>query len=337
MGKHTKLLIQYRNGRLPDGLEGLLDNADETDLRVLIALLMAADGDGIAATLELGERLGLGQPEVDASLKFWRGAGVLKPLPKSGKETSAPAEKKEKTESKITEQPKKTAHRGGALERSGVGDPYTSAELAELIERRQISAQFIDEAQRVMGKVFRSYDTGILVGIVDRLGFEEAAVLAILAYVVHKEKRTMRYAEQVAMSLYDAGITETADVLDRISRMERSGEVIAKIKALFGIGERELTTTEKRIFSTWTEKFAYDMDVIRLAYEITVDTIQKPVPKYANSILEAWYAEGLRTAEEVRRHVEGQKQEKKNGTTEKTYDVQDFFEATLQRSYEDLK
>lgn len=327
MSKSSKLTIQYRNGRLPEHLGELLVNADETDLRVLIAAQMLADENGVVETGELASVLSLSEGEVSASLKFWRGAGVL-----------AAASSKKKTAATLEKTPEKapTAHRAGAIEQSGNLPSYTTSELADLIEQRRVSAEFIDEAQRVMGKVFRTYDTGVLVGIVDRLGFEEAAVLAMLAYIVQKGKKTLRYAEQMAISFYDEGITDTADVLERLGRMERSGEVIGKIRVLYGATGRELTTSEKRLFTAWSEKLAYDIDVIRMAYDITVDAIQKPVPKYTNSILEAWYAQGLRTADEVRSYLDAEKKKKDSGASEKSYDIDEFIEAALKRSYEEM-
>lgn len=331
MGKVTKVTIKYKDGNLPAGLSDLFDNADKTDLRILAAVLMLAGAENsVASVTELPALLGLEQSEVDASLKFWRGAGLLgNAKSDTAKQTKL---KKECTPTAASS----TAHRNGVLERSGTLENYSSAELAELMEKRRVSAQFIDEAQRILGKVFRTYDTGILVGIVDQLGFEEEAVLAILSYIAGRGKKTLRYAEQVAMGLHDAGITETTAVLERINRMERSGEVIAKIRVLFGASGRELTATEKRLFTTWTETYAYDTDVIRLAYDITVDTIQKPAPKYTNSILEKWYAEGLRTADDVGRYLQEQ-QEMKQGaqTAAKSYDIDDFFEAALQRSFDE--
>lgn len=335
MGKTTKLSIQYRNGKLPANLDDLLSNADETDLKILVGVLMLADEGGVCPVAELPKLLGLEQTEVDAALKFWRGAGVLgvAKTARSGKaeKPSAPTSSQEETSVHTT------AHRNGALERTASLENYSSSELATLMENRRVSAQFIDEAQRILGKIFRTYDTGILVGIVDQLGFEEEAVLAILTYVAARGKKTLRYAEQLALSLYDAGITDTVSVMERISRMERSGEVIQKIKTLFGVGSRELTTSEKRLFTVWTEEFDYDIEVVRMAYDITVDHTGKAVPKYTNSILERWHAEGLRTAADVQAYVERQKAEKAGGTVAKSYDVEDFFEAALQRSYEELK
>ena len=337
MGKLTKLQICYERGSLSDQMVSLLIEADEGDLRVLSALLLLADKQtGIVSVADLPSVLNLSQAEVDASIKFWRGAGVV----------SAASEKQSKTEvtpqvagSKVapTAIPKQTAHRGGALERSSTLTGYTSAELAELMEKRRVSAGFIDEAQQITGKIFRTYDTGILVGIVDQLGFEEEAVLAILAYCVRRGKKTLRYTEQVAMAMYDEGFTDTQSVMDRISRIERSGETISKIRVLFGASDREMTATEKKLFTLWTEKYDYGMDVIRMAYDITVDTIQKPVPKYTNSILEKWHTENLHTAEDVKAYIDRSKADRGDGVTGKSYDVEDFFEAALQRSYENLQ
>ena len=200
-----------------------------------------------------------------------------------------------------------------------------------------MSAEFIDEAQRVFGKTFNSYDTGIVVGLVDQLGFEEEAVLAILSYVTRIGKRGVRYTEKVALGFYDDGYTRTREVVERIELIERSKSVIGKVKQLFGIGDRELSRTEKTLFEKWTQKFGYDIDVIRAAYDITVDRTQKPLPKYADSILEGWNAAGLRTLEDVQKHEE----ERKNATdatkSEKSYDLDDFFTAALNRSFEDMK
>ena len=335
MGKASKIEIKYRDGGLPEGLGDVLRNADETDLRILVAVQMLADREtGVASIADLPELLGLERSEVDASVKFWRGAGVLSLASESKRETvrKETASKQENVQTP----PQPDAHRGGAVMRTGSLTGYSTAELAELMEKRESSAQFVDTAQRIMGKMFRKYDTEILMGIVDQLGFEEAAVLQILSYAKQKGKTTLRYVEQMSIALYDEGITETHAVIERVNRMERAGEVVAKIRTMFGIGDRELTASEKKLFTAWTEKYAYELDVIRMAYDITVDSIQKPVPKYTNSILEKWYAEGLRSAEDVARYLEKPKPTDA-GAVEKSYDVDDFFEAALQRSYENLE
>ncbi len=327
----TKVTLKYINGNIPENLAELLSNADEQDMRILIALMMAADENGeVNAEFSLSDTLGLEKPEVDASLKFWRGAGVI-----SSARVGAKSAKPKAEQTSVTAP---SAHRGGAVEKSTGVSPYATDELAALFEKRRVTAQFIDEAQRVVGRTFNSYDTGIVAGLVDQLGFEEEAVLAMLAYVTRIGKKGLRYSEKLALSFYDEGITTAAAVVERIALIEHSSEVISKIKQLFGIGARELSKTEKTLFEKWTQKFGYGIEVIRVAYDITVDATQKPLPKYADAILEKWHAEGLRTEDEVLAFENKSKQERE-GTSggDKSYELDDFFEAALKRSLEDLK
>ncbi|MBE6546600.1 MAG: DnaD domain protein [Ruminococcaceae bacterium] len=320
---------------IPEAAGELLKQADENDLRALALLLLSGDGEGGLSAAELAAALDMEESEADASLKFWRGAGLVRQG--SGKRAGKPATKAEPKKEPEAQRPAAVSkHREGVTERSDGLGSYSTAELAAVMEQRAGSAQFIDEAQRIMGRMFRTYDVGILMGLVDQLGFDEAAVLTILSYIVSKGKTTLRYAERLALALYDEGLTDTAAVMERISRMERSGEVIERIRTLFGMGQRALTATEKKLFGTWTEVYGYDMDVIRLAYDITVDTIQKPAPKYTNSILEKWYTEGLHTPEEVQSYLDAERAKKEGDRIAKSYDVEDFFEAALKRSMEEL-
>ena len=337
MGKATKqTLLLYQNGRFPERLDEILASADENDLHILIALQMAADKDGtIDPSLDLSALLGLEKPEIDASLKFWRGAGLLgvAKAKNADKPKKVEAEKKP-TEEKVTGTVP-TAHRNGVVAHRGVVG-YETAELADLLEKRSALASFVTEAQRVLGKTINYYDTSIVVGLVDQLGFDEEAVLAILAYAVRLKRATVRYAEKIALNLYDEGYTATEDVVARIHALEQTAETISQLRSLFGIGSRALSSTEKKLFSQWVDTFGFDMDVIRMAYDITIDAIHVPVPKYAGSILEKWHTEGLRTARDIEEFERAKKDATGKGDVKKSYDVDDFFEASLKRSYEEF-
>lgn len=324
----AKISLKYKNGQVPENIGELLANADEHDLRILVALMLASDENGVVEDISLGDMLGLEKPEIDASLKFWRGAGFIG----TQRATKAATEAK-KSEAKAEI---KTAHRDGAVEKSSGVSQYTTSELATLLEKRRGLSQFIDEAQRVSGMTFNSYDIGILVGLIDQFGFEEEAILHILSYLTGIGKKGVRKAEKLAIRFYDDGITTSSGVAERIALIERSSETVHKIKQLFGIGSRELSKTEKTLFDKWTQTYAYDIDVIRMAYDITVDRTQKPLPKYAGSILENWHSEGLRTVADITAYEQSKKQGASTEDSAKSYDLDDFFEAALRRSLEDL-
>lgn len=347
MGKTAKTVILYRNGNLPERLSEILGNADENDLRILLTLMMAADEEGtVDAHTALEDILELDAAEVNASLKFWRGAGLIgsaKTLAsrkskgnENTEDTKKNTEKENDTSDKGGKAAQTTAHKGGAVSHSSIM-AYESAELAEILENRKSLTLFVNEAQRVLGKTINYYDTSLLVGIIDQLGFEEEAVLAILAYAVRLKHATVRYAEKIALNFYDEGIVDSEAVIAKISKIEEAAETITQIRSLFGMGNRGLSTSERKLFTSWSERLGYGIDVIRLAYDITIDTIHEPAPKYTNTILERWFSEGLHTAADIEEYIKSQKAMQSGSKGhEKSYDVDDFFEASLKRSYEEF-
>ena len=331
----SKKKIEYINGNIPENIDEILSKADEQDLKILALLLMGADGNGeIDESFSVEEKLGLSKPEVDASLKFWKGAGVVGTVRSSKKKAT---EKKLETSNegaaavKVLE-----AHRNGIVE-SGDADNYGSVELATLIQKRVVSACFVDEAQKVFGKSFNQYDSGIVVGLVDRYDFEEEAVLMILAYVRKLGKKGVKYAEKFAISLYDDGITTTHDVVARIDAIEQTKENLFKIKKMYGFGSRDLTKAEKELFEKWLNTYGYSEEIIRIAFDMTVNAIQRPVPKYTDKILEKWYGQGLRTKEDIEAFEKNKKDTKADTDPQKSYEIDDFFAAALNRSLKDLK
>ena len=72
-----------------------------------------------------------------------------------------------------------------------------------------------------------------------------------------------------------------------------------------------------------------ELDMIKKAYEITVDSTNGASLAYANAILERWNSEGIRTPEQA----DAEKQEKQAAAKNGSFDTDSFFEAALQRSF----
>ena len=328
----AKKKINYINGNIPDDISELLSKADDQELKILTLLLMAANENGeFDDSQEFEKMLGISKSELDYAINFWRGAGVI---------GSARAQKKKTAEEPASTLPKvETAHRNGAVESNGV-EGYTSTELVALLQSRNNLASFIDEAQQVFGKTFSQKDIEIVIGLVDQYGFEEEAMLELLAYVRRLEKKGVKYVEKVAIGFYDDGITTASEVSKKISLIERSKEEVYRIQQIFGFGARSLSKAEQTLFEKWVQVYSYGIDVIKFAYDMMIDAIQRPVPKYADKIIEKWHCEGLRTFAEVEAYEKNKKdgsQGSSGGETQKSYDLDDFFEAAIQRSFRDLK
>ena len=314
---------------IPAAAVETVSRAGAIDLKVLVSV--CASG-GSVDIKKLAKQLSCGEDDVKESLSFWRGAGVIELH--DGKDASAevsadmaessPEVKTvavDKNIEVVTPAPKKLS---GADELP----KYTSEELSNILEKRQETAALIDECQRIMGKVFNLKEINVLMGLVDYLEFDCEYIMMLLTYCVSLGKKTMHYAEKLAFALYDAGITTGEMLAEELRRRESAADAEGKIRSLFGVGERAFTTKEKKFISAWINDMGYSVEIIEKAYEVTADATGKGSFPYANSVLERWFASGLRTLAEIEESY------KKGGDAPATgsFDTDSFFEAAVKRS-----
>jgi DnaD/phage-associated family protein len=318
-----KLCFTYGNDALmlPVQVVQHVDKANKKDIKVLLTLAAEpmARVDLATGCRIVAERLALSEREVDAAIAFWRGAGVISALDEGDVAAAA---------APVTPEPQQQTTEPRVIADGGL-PAYSSTELSGLLERRRELASLVDECQRVFGKIFNTREVSQIAGMVDYLGFEGDYILSLLSHCVRMEKKSLRYAEKMALSLHDEGITECAVLEERLQRIELMASSMGKIRAMFGLASRALTAKEKSMVERWVCQMQYGDDVLRLAYETTVNAINKPSIPYANTILERWYAEGYRTMADVEKALAEYRRKK----TEGSFDVDDFFEAALKRTY----
>ena len=329
-----KYQLHYGDGeiRLPAAVLSRLDDADADALKVL--LVLAAEENPTKEAI--AEKAGCDLDAVTDALGFWRGAGILtaasgekkkkKSAPKAA-DTAAPAETPTPVvvDSAAPIKPAATTQ----LPR------YNTEELVTLLESRRELSALVDECSRVLGKVLNTHETGLLLGMVDYLNIDGEYLLLLLAHCAKAGKKSVRYAEQMAISLYDEGITTSATLQECLKQKEALAQSESKIRTLFGMSSRALTTKERKLITAWLSTYQFDMDVITLAYEMTVDAIGKSSIPYTNSILERWAVAGLRTLEEIQKAEEARTAPKAPTAPGNSFDTDDFFDAALKRSFGD--
>ena len=323
-----KYKINYgsRVAVMPEGAIESLARAGEADLRVLVALCYYG---GRADMKKLSKKTSCSEEQIRESLSFWRGAGVIEQG--DVKETaeaveSAPVSVEKEMPAVAEEKPVAAPKK---LRGTDELPRYTSDELADLLEKRADTAALIDECQRIMGKVFNIKEINVLMGLVDYLELDFEYIMMLLTYCVSLGKKTLHYAEKLAFALYDAGITTGEMLAEELRRRESASDAEGNIRRLFGVGERAFTTKEKKFISAWINDMGYSIEIIEKAYEVTADATGKGSFPYANTVLERWFAAGLRTLEEIEDSY-------KSGNTDKpingSFDTDSFFEAAVRRS-----
>ncbi len=324
-----KYIINYGSkvAVVPEKALEVSARAGATELKVLLGLCSCG---GSVDIKKLARSLSCSEDDVKSALAFWRGAGVIELGDSKEAVSDEPAAETavafRKSEEKSTEVPRETAKK---LRRTDELPQYTSDQLSDILEQRKETATLIDECQHIMGKVFNVKEINVLMGLVDYLELDCEYIMMLLTYCVSLGKKTLHYAEKLAFALYDAGITTAEQLSAELRRRELASDAEGKIRTLFGVGERAFTTKEKKFISAWINDMNYSIEIIEKAYEVTADATGKGSFPYANTVLERWNAEGLRTLEEIEASY------KKSGSESPSvgsFDTDSFFEAAVRRS-----
>ena len=61
----------------------------------------------------------------------------------------------------------------------------------------------------------------------------------------------------------------------------------------------KFTAKQREYIKTWTGEWGFDVEMVMLAYEITVNKLNEPSFPYMNSILNRWSTAGASTKEDV--------------------------------------
>ena len=324
-----KITPIYKNKILclpAEAVSSRLTSATADELRVLLSVLSDPEFD-------LGERaksLDLTENAVTRALSSWVEAGAIlvsaEPSPEVKNEETAPAP--------VTEQitmDGKPAPRRKTLTRSTLPH-YSSEELADAVERGDGCAELIDTCQQVMGRIFNTSETAVIVGLLDYLKLPQDYVLLLCSHAASMEKTSVRYLEKMAIDLHDRGITTYDALEEELKRVEKRTDLESYVRDLFGIGRRAFIKKEKTFIDTWANTFRFSREMIAKAYEVTVSNTQGPSMDYANRVLENWYAAGYASPEEVDAAQAERKGQKAmpEGTS---FSTDEFFEAALLRSY----
>ncbi len=322
-------------GAFPKSALDVIKRAGEAELKVLLCICAY---EGNSDEKKLSRLSGQDAEKVREALSFWRGAGVIENADNTADEQGETEKGNGDFSNAAEDVIIRDKEAKKKLSRSDELPSYTSDQLSNIIETRPEIATLINECQNIFGKVFNIHEINRLVGLFDYLSLDFEYIMMLLTYCVSIDKKTLHYAEKLAFGLYDAGICTSSELSEELRRRELSAAAEGKIRALFGIGARAFTSKEKKFIAKWTGEYNYGIDIIEKAYEVTADATGNASFAYANSVIERWYAEGMRTLEEIDESYKsgdtGKKGEALSNQKDSTFS-DDFFDAAVRRALGD--
>lgn len=310
-----KITVKYSGGiiNLPDTVVSHLSEAGEAELKVILGISAFSShfGDFDRALPLLSEKLELSLNEITGALKFWQGAGVLS--------IEGTVDASENAISAVST-------------RTNEAPSYTGEQILRMVDGNPGFKTLADCAQGVLGKHFTQVDYSSLLKFKEFYGFSDEYILMLLQHCVECKNTGWSYIRKLASDLYDLGIDTYEKLESHLASRRDKQSLEYKVRKLFGVGYREFTKRERTCFDRWVE-LKISFDLIQRAYEYAIDANKGTGWKYITKILENWHIKGAKTvadAEELlSNHV--------SKLSMSTFDADEFFEAALRRSNEQLK
>ncbi len=293
-------------------------DASREELSVLL-VLMSGRSFPIA---ELAELSGVTEEEAEDAVRHWSSLGLFE----YDEIDEAQTENEFLTES-VTKK---------YLSSSDSLPNYNTDETARFLEHNRKVKHLLDACQRIMGKIFNTADSNIVIGLIDYLSLSPEYVRLLVSWCADNDRKSMRYVEKLALGLHDDGVVSYDQLDSHLRSLTAARSAEGELRKMLGIGARALTSRETKTFRKWTGEWAFPMDVIRFAYEITADKTGSASLQFMNSILEGWHSAGVKTLEDARKAEEERKVSpagSQNASSAGSFDTDEFFTAALKRSY----
>lgn len=296
----------------------------ESQLKVL--LLALRDAPNPVDIQYIGKRLGLTPTQVSDGLEYWQLAGVF-----TQGEPAAPGKQALREETAPAPQPTPQSTVTDRVEGSGGQEivtihsrgKLTPSQINEISRKDPKLPWLLGELQNLLARPLSPSESETVVYLYTYLQLSPDYMLMAVEYCKCIGKTNMRYIEKLITGWVDSGVDTHDKAEKQICELTRRAGNEGLIRSLFGIGDRELSAKEKNFINTWFGEYGFDTELIKLAYEKTVDNTGKVAFPYLHKILSQWQAHGVRTVEEAQREMSGGKPPRK-GEGDASFDLRDI-------------
>lgn len=128
-------------------------------------------------------------------------------------------------------------------------------------------------------------------------GYDDETLLAIAKYCFKSGIRTLNGMASVIDKLYKNGVTTLVSLDEYLQVIAIKDDLIREILNACGI-DRKVTSNDRQLYKTWTEKWAMPQNVIAFAAEKSAGT-NAPMA-YINRVLSDYKQHGIITLEQAR-------------------------------------
>ena len=196
-----------------------------------------------------------------------------------------------------------TEKNGSYLLGSGyAGDDSESYSISYVIKRKETDknlSEMLIRAESLMGKTFSTGEIIKLFTLHERDGMDYDIILLMIAYCINIGKKGMSAIENTGAHWIKIGIDTHEKAENFIKTALERHDVKNQLSRIVGAGTRALTAAENKNFDIWLNEYGFTLDLIKLAYDKTIDNTGVYKNSYMNSILKKWHESGIKTESDI--------------------------------------
>lgn len=306
--------------------------AGSVQLKVLLWVLRHA-GEPFE-TEDISAALGIDRADVGDAMLYWQETGVIA---ESGG-TLAPPEADaslEKPESFATlaqpEAATKTAEEPEPKHRvlTRPQKPDNEFVAKRMSESTEIAC-LMQSAQEILGRLISNGESATLLMIHDDFGLPSDVIIMLLQYAASIGRSNMRYIEKTAMNWADEEIITHEKAEERLRQLSENQKAWRTVEQSVGMPHRSPSQTEEACARSWVVEWSFTPEMIREAYDRSVDSIGKFKASYMNKILERWHKSGITTPEEAMQDKMDRSAARKGGKEKDlTFDIDEYERTSI--------
>lgn len=196
------------------------------------------------------------------------------------------------------------------------------AEIAGIMKDSSDISELFKTAESCLGTLTHVQQNS-LIWMYSYLGLKKEVIITLIAYCVSIEKTNAGYIEKIACSWSENEINTLDAAQNEVTRMKNSREYSGKIMRTFEMNHRP-TSKQEEYINQW-KNIGFNIELIRYAYEKTVEQINKLSFAYINKILLSWRDSGYTTVTHVKNAEDDYQQKKASSVNQKSdFDVEKY-------------
>ena len=286
--------------------DNFLKLATGGQIKVLLYLLRYSGK--MCSTEDISTNTGVSPEEAEEAVLFWQQANVLSPQT-SGAPAPVPSLMAQPSQSVEVTTP-------APVQKSAEPAPdhktnLSGQEIAAIMADSQDIRELFKITESILGGLKNSQMNSII-WMYDHLGLKKEVVITLISYCASIEKTNTAYVEKIASVWAENDINTMAAAQDEIQRMSASRDYISGIMRAFEMTRRP-TTKQAELIQQW-KNAGFSVELIRYAYEKTIERIDKLNFDYINKILLSWRDSGFTSVKDVQ-NAEIDYKKKKNSSS----------------------